>query len=59
MNVFQKKCVRSIRDSGVTVNLIHDAHIAALCLEHGVTELIRGDRDFMRLPSLKVSNAFV
>ena len=48
---------RVIRDSGVTGNLMHDAHIAALCLEHGVTELITGDGDFTRFP-LKVTNPF-
>lgn len=39
-------------------NLVHDAHIAALCLEHGVTELITGDRDFARFPMLPVINPF-
>ncbi len=48
---------RLIDDSGVTGNLVHDAHIAALCTEHGVTELITGDRDFSRFP-LKVTNPF-
>lgn len=52
--------MRSVmRQSGVTGNLIHDAHIAALCLEHGVRELITGDRDFLRFPWLKISNPFV
>ena len=46
-----------IRESGVTGNLMHDAHIAALCIEHGVTELITGDGDFSRFP-LKVMNPF-
>ena len=45
--------------SGVTGNLIHDAHIAALCIEHGVIEFISGDRDFTRFSSLKVSNPFI
>ena len=45
--------------SGVTGNLIHDAHIAALCIEHGVIEFISGDRDFTRFSSLKVSNQFI
>ena len=47
-----------VRESGVTGNLIHDAHIAALCLEHGVRELITGDRDFSRFPALRVMNPF-
>jgi uncharacterized protein len=48
----------AIGEAGVTGNLLHDAHIAALCLEHGVTELLTGDRDFARFPGLRVSNPF-
>ena len=33
---------------------IHDARIAAVCLEHGVSELITMDRDFSRFPALRV-----
>jgi toxin-antitoxin system PIN domain toxin len=47
-----------IERAGVTGNLIHDAHIAALCLEHGVSELITGDRDFARFAPLAVRNPF-
>lgn len=47
-----------VRSSGVAGNLIHDAHIAALCLEHGVSELITGDRDFHRFPELKIRDPF-
>lgn len=47
-----------IAGSGVTGNLVHDAHIAALCLEHGVSEIITGDRDFARFPGLRVVNPF-
>jgi len=50
--------MRVLKESGVTGNLVHDAHIAALCLEHGITELISGDRDFTRFPSLTVRNPF-
>jgi hypothetical protein len=49
---------RVIASSGATGNLVHDAHIAALCLEHGVTELITGDRDFGRFPDLRVHHPF-
>jgi toxin-antitoxin system PIN domain toxin len=42
----------------VSGNLIHDAHIAALCLEHGVSELLTGDRDFRRFPGLKVVDPY-
>ncbi len=46
-----------VRESGVTGNLIFDARIAALCIEHGISELITGDRDFSRLP-VRISNPF-
>lgn len=44
--------------AGATGNLIHDAHIAALCIEHGVTEIVTGDRDFLRFTELRVFNPF-
>jgi len=31
-------------------------HIAALCLQHGVSELRSADRDFPGFPQLKVRN---
>ncbi len=47
-----------VSGSGVTGNLIHDAHIAALCLEHGVSEFVTGDRDFSRFPGLRILDPF-
>lgn len=47
-----------LRRSGATGNLIHDAHIAALCIEHGVSELITGDQDFHRFAGLTVTDPF-
>lgn len=38
---------------------VHDARVAALCLEHGVRELWSADRDFSRFGSLKVKNPLV
>ena len=38
---------------------IHDARIAAICLEHGVRELWTADRDFGRFASLKTRNPLV
>ncbi len=35
---------------------VHDARIAALCLEHGVRELLTIDRDFSRFPTLATRN---
>lgn len=49
---------RVTTQAGAVGNLIHDAHIAALCLEHGVTTLLTGDRDFSRFAGLRVLNPF-
>jgi len=38
---------------------IHDARIAAMCITHGITELLTADRDFGRFPSLKTRNPLV
>jgi predicted nucleic acid-binding protein len=35
---------------------VHDACVAALCLQHGVRELWTADRDFSRFPQLKTVN---
>lgn len=35
---------------------VHDARIAAICIEHGVREFWSADRDFNRFPSLAVRN---
>jgi toxin-antitoxin system PIN domain toxin len=47
-----------LRESGASGNLVHDAHIAALCREHGVRELITGDADFARFRGIEVTNPF-
>lgn len=39
--------------SSVSGNLVFDAQIAALCLEHGATTLLTEDRDFARFPGIK------
>lgn len=38
---------------------VHDARIAALCVQHGVRELWSADRDFGRFPSVTVVNPMV
>ncbi len=43
-----------LAQSRATGNLVHDAHIAALCLDHGVEELLTADRDFARFAGLRV-----
>lgn len=38
---------------------VHDARIAALCLDHGITELWTADRDFSRFPGLNLRNPLI
>jgi uncharacterized protein len=38
---------------------VHDARIAALCVEHGVSALWSADRDFARFPGVFVENPLV
>ncbi|MBV8205441.1 MAG: PIN domain-containing protein [Acidobacteria bacterium] len=47
-----------VLQAGAKGNLMHDAHIVALCLEHGATELITADRDFARFRGLRITNPF-
>jgi toxin-antitoxin system PIN domain toxin len=48
-----------LASSKVVGGAVHDAHIAALCLDHGVKELWTADRDFSRFPALAVRNPLV
>jgi toxin-antitoxin system PIN domain toxin len=41
-----------VEESGVQGNLVFDAQIAAVCLEHGASMLLTEDRDFARFRSL-------
>jgi hypothetical protein len=38
---------------------VHDARVAALCLEHGVRELWTADRDFSRFAGLRTVNPLI
>jgi toxin-antitoxin system PIN domain toxin len=38
---------------------VHDARVAALCRQHGISELWTADRDFGRFPGLNVRNPLV
>ena len=52
--------LRSILETSKTVGpKVHDARIAALCLEHGAEALLSADRDFSRFPALRVINPLV
>ncbi len=39
--------------------MVHDARVAAICIAHGVTELLSADRDLSRFPPLVVRNPLV
>ncbi|GAG29059.1 unnamed protein product [marine sediment metagenome] len=46
----------TLRKSRVDGPRVHDARVASICLQYGITELWTADRDFSRFPSLKVRN---
>ncbi len=48
-----------VRSGKVAGPMVHDARIAALCLEHGIRTFWTVDRDFSRFPSLNVKNPLV
>lgn len=50
---------RLLRESGVTGGRVHDARIAAICIDHNVTELWTADRDFSRFTGLAIRNPLV
>lgn len=52
--------LRSLLDRGGVVGpKVHDARVAAICLGHGVDELLTADRDFSWFPELATRNPLV
>ncbi len=52
--------LRSILEGGrASGPEVHDARVAALCREHGVSELWTADRDFGRFPGIAIRNPLV
>lgn len=45
---------RLLGDVRPTANLVHDAHIAAVMIEHGVRDIVSNDSDFKRFPGIRV-----
>ena len=45
-----------MRRPGVRGRVVHDAHIAAICVAHGVDVLFTADRDFALFPELRTHN---
>jgi toxin-antitoxin system PIN domain toxin len=48
-----------VRGAKVRGGAVHDARIAALCLQNGVRKLLSADRDFSRFPRLRTENPLV
>jgi hypothetical protein len=44
---------------GIRGGLVHGARIAAICLQHGASELWTADRDFSRFQALKIRNPVI
>lgn len=50
---------RLLLTSKVSGARVHDAEIAAICLDHGVSELWTADRDYGRFPELRTRNPLI
>jgi toxin-antitoxin system PIN domain toxin len=53
---YREVLTRLIQKSKINGPRVHDARIAALCIHHGVRELLSADRDFSRFVDLKSRN---
>jgi len=53
-----RQVLQSLIPHAVTANLVPDAHLAALAIEHGL-ELFSTDGDFARFPGLRWQNPLV
>ena len=49
---------RASRGVVVRGNLVHDAHLVALLLQHGVATLWTHDRDFQKFDGIRVRDPF-
>ena len=45
-----------LRQSGVTGARVHDARIAAICVDHDARTILTADRDFERFAGIDVRN---
>jgi toxin-antitoxin system PIN domain toxin len=48
-----------LRQGQIVGPMVHDARVAAICLQHGIEELWTVDRDFSRFPALRVRNPLI
>ena len=56
MNGYPATLRRVLEDSGVVGPRIHDARIAAICIQHGVRTFWSADRDLTRFGELRTVN---
>lgn len=49
----------TLRDGRITGPQVHDARVATICRQHGVSELWTADRDFGRFPGLTTRNPLI
>ena len=49
---------RFVQRPHVVGGVVHDARIAAICVAHGVDELLSRDRDFSLFPELRIRDPF-
>lgn len=54
--LYMSLLLKTIQESQATGNLLFDAQIAALCMEHGVTSLVTEDRDFARFQGVSTKS---
>jgi uncharacterized protein len=47
------------RAGSITGAMVNDARVAAICMDHGVSELWSADRDFSRFPQIKLKNPLI
>ena len=60
LDVYKRQTLRGLlQQARLAGPAVHDARIAAVCLQHGVRELWTADRDFGRFPGLKAVNPLV
>ncbi|PWK89759.1 type II toxin-antitoxin system VapC family toxin [Fulvimonas soli] len=50
---------RIARQGKIRAAMYHDARIAAICIDNGVSEFWTADRDFSRFPELRLRNPLV
>ena len=55
---FEETLGRFVQRPHVVGGVVHDARIAAICVAHGVAELLTRDRDFSLFPELTTRDPF-